>query len=46
MRSGARIWQTSTRADARVDPAVAMAHIHRDDAEERGGFTFDNVRRN
>ena len=23
-----------------------MAHIHRDDAEERGGFNFDNVRRN
>jgi 20S proteasome subunit beta 2 len=26
--------------------SVAMAHIHRDDAEERGGFNFDNVRRN
>ena len=44
-RSGAQIWHSSTRAPG-PDPAVAMAHIHRDDAEDRGGFNFDNVRRN
>ena len=41
----ARIWLALQHAPG-FDPAVAMAHIHRDDAEDRGGFNFDNVRRN
>ena len=41
----ARIWLALQHARG-FDPAVAMAHIHRDDAEDRGGFNFDNVRRN
>ena len=41
----ARIWQALQHAPG-FDPAVVMAHIHRDDAEDRGGFNFDNVRRN
>jgi len=35
------------RARVRLDrPANAMAHINRDAREDRGGFNFDNVRRN